>query len=160
DLCTADYTFTVKDTDQGTQTWVTHSFLVPKICANISYAGVSAPRTVPGKSDECTSSVEVKRFVPPPPAVTLEVTPTRAETGETIVAQSAATSVCLKSCDAFVTNGSGVEIDRAGCGPWEKIYWVPGIYTYRAKAEDAIGQIGEAGPISVRVHPRWTVRGF
>ncbi len=161
DLCTADYTFTVKDTDQGTQTWVTHTFVVPKICANLSYSGVSAPRTVPGKSDECTSSVEVKRFVPPPPAVTLAVTPDRAETGEVIVAQSAATSVCLKSCDAFVTDGSGAEIDRAVCSPsWEKIYRVPGIYTYRAKAEDAIGQTGEAGPISVRIHPRWIVRGF
>ncbi|HXU31805.1 MAG TPA: OmpW family outer membrane protein [Thermoanaerobaculia bacterium] len=160
DLCTADYTFTVKDTDQGTQTWVTHSFLVPKICANLSYAGVSAPRTVPGKSDECTSSVEVKRFVPPPPAVQLSVTPTKGETGETIVAQSSADSVCLKSCDAFITSSWGAEIDRAGCGPWEKVFWVPGVYTYRAKAEDAIGQTGEAGPISVRIHPRWTVRGF
>lgn len=161
DLCTADYTFTVKDTDQGTQTWVTHSFLVPKICANLSYVGVSAPRTVPGKSDECTSSVEVKRFVPPPPTVTLEVAPIRAETGEVVDAKSAASSVCLKSCDAFITDGSGAEIDRAGCSPsWEKTFWLPGIYTYRAKAEDAIGQIGEAGPISVRVHPRWTVRGF
>lgn len=160
DLCTADYTFTVKDTDQGTQTWVTHSFVVPKICANLSYAGVSAPRTVPGKSDECTSSVEVKRFVPPPPVVTLTVTPTRAETRETVVAQSAADSVCLKSCDTLLTDIWGTEIDRAGCGPWEKAFTVPGIYTYRARAEDAIGQIGEAGPISVRVHPRWTVRGF
>jgi outer membrane protein W len=160
DLCTADYTFTVKDTDQGTQTWVTHSFLVPKICANLSYAGQSAPRTVPGKTDECTSSVEVQRFVPPPPVVTLTVTPTEAETGETVVAQSEAESVCLKSCDTFITDSLGSEMDRAPCGPWEKIFWVPGVYTYRARAEDAIGQIGEAGPISVRVHPRWTVRGF
>jgi outer membrane protein W len=160
DLCTADYTFTVKDTDQGTQTWVTHAFLVPKICANLSYAGQSAPRTVPGKTDECTSSVEVKRFVPPPPAVTLTVVPTRAETGETVVAQSSADSVCLKSCDAFITSSWGAEIDRAGCGPWEKVFWVPGVYTYRAHAVDAIDQVGDAGPISVRVHPRWTVRGF
>lgn len=161
DLCTADYTFTVKDTDQGTQTWVTHAFVVPKICANLSYSGVSAPRTVPGKSDECTSSVEVKRFVPPPPVVTLAVTPERAETGQVVDAQSLADSVCLKSCDAFVTDAAGTEIDRAICSPsWEKIYRVPGIYTYRAKAEDAIGQTGEAGPISVRVRPRWTVRGF
>ncbi len=160
DLCTADYTFTVKDTDQGTQTWVTHSFVVPKICANLSYQGQSAPRTVPGKSDECTSSVEVKRFVPPPPVVTLNVTPTQVETRETVVAQSAADSVCLKSCDAFITDDHGVELDRAGCGSWEKVFTVPGIYTYRAKAEDAIGQTGEAGPIDVRVRPRWTVRGF
>jgi len=161
DLCTADYTFTVKDTDQGTQTWVTHSFLVPKICGNISYAGVSAPRTVPGKSDECTSSVEVKRFVPPPPKVSLSVTPTKVGTRETVVAQSSADSVCLKSCEVTVTSNCGGETDHEPCGPsWEKVFTVPGIYTYRATAEDAIGQTGEAGPISVRVHPRWTVRGF
>ncbi len=160
DLCTADYTFTVKDTDQGTQTWVTHSFLVPKICANLSYAGVSAPRTVPGKSDECTRSVEVKRFVPPPPVVSLSVNPTRVSTRMPVAINSSSDSVCLKSCETTLTDSSGTELDHNPCGPWEKSFTVPGIYTVNAKAEDAIGQTGMAEAQIVRVHPRWTVRGF
>ncbi len=160
DLCTADYTFTVKDTDQGTQTWVTHSFLVPKICANLSYVGVSAPRTVPGKSDECTSSVEVKRFVPPPPTVTLTVNPTRVSTRMPVSINSSSDSVCLKSCETTLTDSDGTELDHNPCGPWEKSFTRPGIYTVVAKAEDAIGQTGMAEAQIVRVHPRWTVRGF
>ncbi|HXU44798.1 MAG TPA: OmpW family outer membrane protein [Thermoanaerobaculia bacterium] len=163
DLCTADYTFTVHDTDQGTQTWVTHTFLVPKICGNISYAkdGQSAPRTVPGKSDECTESVEVKRFVPPPPVVTLDVAATSVSTRVPVSIKATAESVCLKSCATTVTDGGGELLETYDC-PTDvmKAFTRPDIYSVRTHAVDAIDQTGDAGAVFVRVHPRWTVRGF
>lgn len=52
-------TFTSKNTVQGKKTVKTHTFIVPKVCLNLSYAGVTT-KEVPGETKSCTETVKVE----------------------------------------------------------------------------------------------------
>jgi len=62
------YRFTASAEARGTKTVTTHTFVIPKICLNLAYAGQTS-KEAQGASDTCeqTASVSVKDCTPPPP---------------------------------------------------------------------------------------------
>ncbi len=58
---TKDRTFTVTAENVGTRTITPHTFIIPKICANLAYAGAGEPRTEEGETDSCEKTVDLER---------------------------------------------------------------------------------------------------
>ncbi len=61
DATMIDRTFSVTAENVGTRTITQHTFIIPKVCANLAYVGASEPRTEPGETDSCEKTVDLER---------------------------------------------------------------------------------------------------
>ena len=152
------YRFTASAETQGSKTVTTHTFVVPKICLNLAYAG-KATADEAGDIDSCqeTASVEVPDCKP---SCAIRVTP-----GEVSKKESVTVDV-TGNWDAIE-----VEVTDPKSEPFAKLTDFPatvtptknGIYKLSGTATNAAGSASCTAEFTVAPKPRdsnWTARFF
>ena len=164
------YRFTATAEVRGTKKVTTHTFVIPKICLNLAYKGMTS-QEMAGAVDTCSESAEVT--VPDCQAsVDLSVDPTEVRRKESIQVDVSGTyddvTVTFKDKDgdaaqAFDSGGNAIsELKGSGAVSFKKA----GTYTFEAEASrcndlpQMCRQTATAGPVSVKVKPGWTARFF
>ena len=155
----SDYTFTATAQASGSRTVTTHTFVVPKICLNLSYVG--EPEVVEEQlADSCMDSARVDRCVTEIPSCRIELTPSVARTNTDVQVGVSG------HWDGANPDGFLVAITGPDGQPFDSltkaetvIFPRPGTYTLTGTA---INEAGDTASCSAEivVDPRLTVRGF
>lgn len=163
------YSFTATAQAQGTKTVTTHTFVIPKICLNLAYGGMTS-KEVPGAVDTCTESAKVD--VPDCTAsVTIAADPTEVRRRQSVQVDVSGTydsvTVTFKDKDgnaAQALDDSGAAISELS-GSGSVSFKKAGTYTLEASAsrcDDLPQKCHQTATAEamVRVKPGWTVRFF
>ncbi len=160
------YTFTATAAAQGSKKVTTHSFVIPKICLNLAYSGMSSAE-MDGPKDACTESAEVE-VADCEASVAITADPAEVRRKDPIQVDVSGThddvTVTFKDQDgnaaeALDSGGNAVsELKGSGSISFKKA----GTYTLTADASRCDGRCRQTATAEtmVKVKPGWTARFF
>lgn len=141
-----------------------YDFMIPAACGNVAFAGQTIKSEMV-KGEACTATFSVPRAVPPPPAITLAVEPTEIFRGQSV--NYTATGHWDKEGECGVVDPLVIGVNR--CADPEAARWTAetgsytpekaGQYTFAGTAKNEIGTAASTSA-TLRVKPRWAIRGF
>ena len=156
----ADYTFTATAQATGSSTVTTHTFVIPKICLNLSYVG--EPEVVRQElGDSCTETASIDRCVEEfeDPSCSIELTPSVARTRAEVEVEVSGHWAGADGLSLPITGPDGQLFESLSEFPATVVFPKPGTYSLTGTA---INEAGEEASCSAEivVDPRFTARGF
>ncbi len=154
----ADYAFTATAQATGSTTATTHTFLIPKICLNLSYVG--KPEVVREElSDSCTMSASIDRCLAENPSCSIELTPSIARTNREVQVDVSGHWADTDGLSLLITGPDGEPFDSLTELPATVVFPKPGTYSLVGTAVNEAG-VEASCSTEIVVDPRFTVRGF
>lgn len=159
DRYVTDYSFAATASATGSRTVTTHTFLIPKICLNLSYSG--DPTVIEeALTDSCSATAQVERCAATPASCSID-RPAAARSGKTIQVGASGhwDSANPNGLVVSVTGPDGSAFARLGGVPAALTLGRPGTYVFNATATNEAGETATCSAELV-ADPRLTLRGF
>ena len=154
-----DYAISVRAGATGKRTVKTHTFVLPKICLNLSYVG--EPTVVEEElTDTCTETVAVSRCEAKIPGCTISFDPSVGRTGQEIRVRTSGhwDPENPEGLVVPVRGPDGSRVAELKSFPTTVSFQTPGTYVFEGTATNEAG-VSRSCSAELVVDPRFTLRG-